>query len=82
MQPNAPPATAAGNANIRAGLQQGDLGSPLRPDERRASARSYAPDGSRVTVVPSYEGECSFVGLPVLVCPQFGRCNSIGLRLM
>ena len=57
LQAGAPLATAGNNANIRAGLQRGDLGSPLRADERRASARSYAPDGSRVSVVPSYEGE-------------------------
>jgi molybdenum cofactor biosynthesis enzyme MoaA len=54
---NAPPATAANNANIRAGLQQDDLGSPVRADEQRASARSYMPDGSRVTVIPSFDSE-------------------------
>ena len=55
LQADAPPATAANNANIRAGLQQDDLGSPLLPDERRASARSYMPEGSRVSVIPSYD---------------------------
>ena len=65
VQAGAPLATAGNNANIRAGLQRGDLGSPLQPDERRASARSYAPDGSRVSVVPSYEGEHHLRLLPL-----------------
>lgn len=54
---DAPAATAANNVNIRAGLTSEDLGSPLHPDRPQASARSYMPQGSRVSVIPAVTSE-------------------------